>query len=85
MEGILNLSKSEYAVSITGIAGPGGGSEEKPVGLVYIACSVKGNVTVQEYHFNGNRAKIRENATASALTLMRKCILEYMTETAFMK
>lgn len=78
-------SKADVCVSVTGLAGPDGGTEEKPVGLVYIACSVKGNVTVQEYHFNGNRAKIRENATASALTLMRKCILEYMTETAFMK
>lgn len=85
VKGVEMVSKADVCVSVTGLAGPDGGTAKKPVGLVYIACSVKGNVTVQEYHFNGNRAKIRENATASALTLMRKCILEYMTETAFMK
>ncbi len=85
VKGVELVSKADVCVSVTGLAGPDGGTAKKPVGLVYIACSVKGNVTVQEYHFNGNRAKIRENATASALTLMRKCILEYMTETAFMK
>lgn len=85
VKGVEMVSKADVCVSVTGLAGPDGGTAKKPVGLVYIACSVKGNVTVQEYHFNGNRTKIRENATASALTLMRKCILEYMTETAFMK
>lgn len=85
VKGVELVSKADVCVSVTGLAGPDGGTAKKPVGLVYIACSVKGNVTVQEYHFNGNRAKIRENATASALTLMRKCILEYMTETAFVK
>ncbi len=85
VKGVELVSKADVCVSVTGLAGPDGGTAKKPVGLVYIACSVKGNVTVQEYHFNGNRAKIRENATASALILMRKCILEYMTETAFMK
>lgn len=85
VKGVEMVSKADVCVSVTGLAGPDGGTAKKPVGLVYIACSVKGNVTVQEYQFNGNRAKIRENATASALTLMRKCILEYMTETAFMK
>lgn len=85
VKGVELVSKADVCVSVTGLAGPDGGTAKKPVGLVYIACSVKGNVTVQEYHFNGNRTKIRENATASALILMRKCILEYMTETAFMK
>ncbi|MBQ8247626.1 MAG: competence/damage-inducible protein A [Lachnospiraceae bacterium] len=83
VKGVEMVSKADVCVSVTGLAGPDGGSAKKPVGLVYIACSVKGNVTVQEYHFNGNREKIRENATAAALTLMRKCVLEYMTETTF--
>lgn len=85
VKGVELVSKADVCVSVTGLAGPDGGTAKKPVGLVYIACSVKGNVTVQEYHFNGNREKVRENATAAALTLMRKCILEYMTETAFKK
>lgn len=85
VKGVELVSKADVCVSITGLAGPEGGTEKKPVGLVYIACSVKGKTFVKEYHFNGNRSKIRENATASALILMRKCILEYMTETAFSK
>ena len=85
VKGVELVSKADVCVSVTGLAGPEGGTEKKPVGLVYIACSVKGKTVVKEYHFNGNRSKIRENATASALILMRKCILEYMTETAFSK
>ncbi len=85
VKGVETVSKADVCVSVTGLAGPDGGTAKRPVGLVYIACSVKGNVTVQEYHFSGNREKIRENAAASALVLMRKCILEYMTQTAFMK
>lgn len=85
VKGDEQISKADVCVAVTGLAGPDGGTQEKPVGLVYIACSVKGKVTVQEYHFNGNREKIRENATAAALTLMRKCILEYVTEISFSK
>lgn len=72
-------------MSVTGLAGPDGGTEEKPVGLVYIACSVKGDVTVKEYHFSGNRQTIREAAVSAALTLMRGCILEYYSEITFGK
>ena len=67
---------ADVAVSITGIAGPDGGSEEKPVGLVYMACFVCGNVWVEEFRFKGSRAKIRESSVAAALTLMRRYILE---------
>lgn len=67
---------SDVSVVTTGIAGPDGGTAEKPVGLVYIACSVCGRVTVREYRFSGNRAKIRESAVAAALVLARECILE---------
>jgi len=83
--GAAELAKADVAVSITGIAGPDGGTEEKPVGLVYIACNVKGNVTVKEFHFLGERDKIRETAVASALILMRSCILEYFSKVTFGK
>ena len=83
--GLAFVSKGDVAVSVTGLAGPDGGTEEKPVGLVYIACSVKGDVTVKEYHFSGNRQTIREAAVSAALTLMRGCILEYYSEITFGK
>lgn len=79
------LTKTDVCVSVTGIAGPDGGTSEKPVGLVYIACNVCGKVTVKEYHFSGNRAKIRENTVSSALTLLRLCVLEYFSEITFGK
>lgn len=66
---------ADIAVSMTGIAGPDGGTEEQPVGLVFIACLAKGKVTVKKYQFKGNRQKIRENAVISALDLVRKCII----------
>ena len=82
-KGAATISRAEVSVSITGIAGPGGGTEEKPVGLVYIACSVCGKIKVRKYNFRGNRAKIRETAVSSALILMRQCILEYYSEVTF--
>lgn len=84
-EGTALLTKADVTVAITGIAGPDGGSEEKPVGLVYIACSVRGKTTVNKYNFIGNRGKIRESAVSAALTLMRKCILEYYSQVTFGK
>lgn len=84
-KGAAFTSKCDVTVSVTGIAGPDGGTKEKPVGLVYMACDVKGKVTVQEYHFSGDRAKVRESAVSAALTLMRSCILEYFSELTFRK
>lgn len=66
---------ADVSIAVTGLAGPDGGTEEKPVGLVYIACCYKKKVHVQELHLNGNRMKIREQATVKALTLLRECIL----------
>ncbi len=77
------FSKADVTVGITGVAGPDGGSEEKPVGLVYIACSVCGRIKVRECRFSGNRMKIRENSVAAALSLMRESILAYYSEVTF--
>lgn len=82
-KGAAAISKAEVTVSVTGIAGPDGGTDEKPVGLVYIACSVCGKMKVRKYNFKGNRAKIRETTVSSALILMRQCILEYYSEIVF--
>lgn len=67
---------ADACVAVTGLAGPDGGTEEKPVGLVYIACYMKDSVKVEEYRFKGNRGKIREQATVQALDLLRRSILK---------
>lgn len=85
VKGAAVMTKSEVTVGITGIAGPDGGTKEKPVGLVYIACSVCGKVKVKECHFSGNRQKNRETAVVTALVLVRECILEYFSEVTFGK
>lgn len=77
------LTKADVCVAITGIAGPGGGTEDKPVGLVYIGCCVCGRTAVKEYHFSGERAKIRESSVAAALTFLRESMLEYFSEVTF--
>ena len=67
---------SDICISFTGNAGPDA-MEGKPVGLVYMACCVKGKTVVKRYQFKGNRAKIREQSTVKALDLVRLCVLEY--------
>lgn len=67
---------SDACVAVTGIAGPDGGSEEKPVGLVYIATYMKDKVNVEKYQFKGNREKVREQAVMRALDLLRRSILD---------
>lgn len=84
-KGAALFAKADVSVAVTGIAGPDGGTEEKPVGLVYIACCVKGKVTVKRYQFSGNRGKVRESAVSAALSLLRSCILEYFSKVTFGK
>jgi nicotinamide-nucleotide amidase len=67
---------ADVAVSVTGIAGPGGGTEEKPVGLVYIGCHINEKNYVKECVFYGNRQQIRESSVAYALGFLRQCIVE---------
>lgn len=58
------------SLAITGIAGPGGGSPEKPVGTVWIAASLRDRARVRRFVFPGNRAAVREEAVREALTLL---------------
>ncbi len=68
VKGALTHSRAEIAVSVTGIAGPTGGTDAKPVGLVYIAFGDKGGTReVREHHFTGDRASIRAQTTEVAL------------------
>ena len=67
---------ADVCIAITGLAGPDGGTEEKPVGLVYIACYLKDRVRVEKYQFKGDRNKIREQSVVKALDLLRRSILD---------
>ena len=75
--GAAKAAGADVAISSTGIAGPDGGTPEKPVGLVYIGCSIKGVVSVVECHFHGNRQEIRAQAAREALELAVACLNEY--------
>lgn len=68
---------ADICIAITGLAGPDGGTEEKPVGLVYMACYLAGNVTVEKYQFKGNRNKVREQSVVRSLDFLRRTVLEY--------
>ena len=66
--GICAHTGADVGIGITGIAGPTGGTPEKPVGTVFIGVSVNGITTVYENHFDGNRASVREQTCIAALT-----------------
>jgi nicotinamide-nucleotide amidase len=74
-EGIRKRCLSSYGVGITGVAGPGGGSEQKPVGLVYIALAGEEGTQVVERNFPGDRKRIRQFATQQALEMIRRALL----------
>ena len=74
-EGGVKASGTDLCVATTGIAGPDGGTDEKPVGLVYMACCLRGKTCVRRYQFRGNREKVREQAMMKSLDLARLCIL----------
>jgi len=69
--GALERSSADIAVSITGIAGPGGGSADKPVGLVWFGCAWQGGgVATQRMVFEGDRAAVREQSVEFALAML---------------
>lgn len=74
-EGGCKEADADVCLAVTGLAGPDGGTEEKPVGLVYIGCCVQGRTVIRKFQFTGNRQKIREHAVVSALVLLRECLL----------
>ena len=71
---------ADACLSVTGIAGPDGGTEEKPVGLVYVGCHFGEKTVVREFRMRGNREKIREQAVVQALDLLRRRLITDMGE-----
>ena len=70
-QGIANYFGTNIGLSTTGIAGPEGGTKEKPVGLVYIGIYINGKTIVKRFVFDGDRQEIRVNATNSILNELR--------------
>lgn len=74
-QGAAKAAAAQAAVAVTGIAGPDGGTPDKPVGLVYIGCFTDGRTVVTENHFQGSRMEIRKQTTQAALTLLYNCLI----------
>ncbi len=75
VQGTLTHSLADMALSVTGIAGPAGGTPEKPVGLVYIGWGLRGGpVEVAAHHFTGDRNGVREQTVNAALTHLTDCL-----------
>lgn len=73
--GTKKINETDIGVSVTGIAGPEGGSEQKPVGLCYIGIAIGDTVKVHRMNFNGNRKRIKWNTSNMALDLLRRELL----------
>lgn len=71
---VRKILKTDFGISITGIAGPTGGTIEKPVGLTYIAVASTRKIVCQEFYFKGPRLAIKTQAAESALKLLLKII-----------
>lgn len=75
-EGIAKTAGTDCSIVTTGIAGPGGGSDEKPVGLVYVGVYINGDVTVEKCIFKGNRSSVRQQATIKGLDMIRRKLIK---------
>lgn len=74
-KGVCRVIGSDCGIAISGIAGPGGGTKDKPVGLVYIGVAFKGRVKVERHIFAGNRRVIKERSAYTALDLLRRVLM----------
>ena len=71
---ILDVLEADISIAVTGIAGPGGGSKDKPVGLVWIAIGNKNLTITERFLFSGNRLDVRQKTTLEALKLANSVI-----------
>ena len=76
VEGVFRVLRTDYAIATTGIAGPGGGSQEKPVGLVYIGIGTPQGITVHKEIFIGDRTSIRKSVAERAIQYVYKELIE---------
>jgi nicotinamide-nucleotide amidase len=74
-EGIRTRVASDFGVAVTGIAGPSGGSAEKPVGTVHVAVAGSAGTHHRRYRFPGDRERVRRQSAQAALDLLRRVLL----------
>ena len=75
-EGGRERSGADYAISVTGIAGPGGGSDEKPVGTVWIGLATPGGTRAEHFRIMGDRDMMRQRSATAALAMLWKALKE---------
>jgi len=73
---ILELMKTDYAIAVSGIMGPDGGSQEKPTGLVWIAVASKSKINVKHFNFRYDRSRNIQATATNALNLIRQLIVD---------
>ncbi len=74
-EGVLKIYNTDFAIATSGIAGPTGGTEEKPVGTTWIAVSDENKVISKKYIFGDHRGRNIQSASLTALNMLQKLIL----------
>lgn len=79
-EGARRVADADYALAITGIAGPGGGTDEKPVGTVFFAVASEGETTVKRRHWSGDRGQVQTIAAYLGLELVRRAVTGALPE-----
>ncbi|MFH1045634.1 MAG: competence/damage-inducible protein A [Candidatus Omnitrophota bacterium] len=74
-QNIQSIAGTDLGLAVTGIAGPTGGTPEKPLGLVFIALSTSRKTQCEQFHFYGDRTRVRQRASQAALDMLRKYLL----------
>ena len=72
---VLRWADADYGLAVTGIAGPGGATETKPVGLVYIGLAGKGRLDVEQHDFAGDRSTVKQSTAEAALLLLTNTLM----------
>ena len=75
--GAVKASGARVSLAVTGIAGPGGGTKEKPVGLVYIGCCIDNQVWVERHQMDGDRQSVRYQTVKTAMEMLCRCIVKW--------
>ena len=79
-EGAVSKSGANVGISTTGIAGPSGGTKDKPVGTVFIGCTLNSETQIRKFRFSGNRDEIRRRAAMTALQMLRLLLKGELSE-----